>query len=55
MNELKDYIVPSAYISIFKSDIITSSPVGGGGTGDPVDPDLGIGGITPDDFDIGQN
>lgn len=34
MNELKKYIVPSAHISIFKSDIITSSPVGGGNTDD---------------------
>ena len=33
MNELKKYIVPSAQITIFGSDIITSSPTGGSNDG----------------------
>lgn len=45
MNEMKKYIAPSAQITIFGSDIITSSPVGGGSNdgGINLDEDLDAG------------
>lgn len=44
MEELKKYIAPSAQISIFGRDIVTSSPTGGtGNDGVNLDEDLDIG------------
>lgn len=39
MNEMKEYIAPSAQITIFGSDIITSSPTGGGSNDDGINLD----------------
>ena len=61
MNDLKKYIEPSAEVLMIACDIVTASPEipsgSGGGTGKPLEPSgtaTSIGGIAPDDLDMGM-